>query len=134
MCLFYLGGSQMEKTIKIGDKTYKMASSAYTQFKYKNDTGRSLLADLSEFQNRYAILLDEKNAEENIVEFMNKFEEVLDIILRIAFIMTNECDKNQAQTYEDFLKQTNNYLESLDWLNEVVELATAPFRRGIQAD
>ena len=124
----------MEKTIKIGDKTYKMASSAYTQFKYKNDTGRSLLADLSEFQNRYAILLDEKNAEENIVEFMNKFEEVLDIILRIAFIMTNECDKNQAQTYEDFLKQTNNYLESLDWLNEVVELATAPFRRGIQAD
>lgn len=124
----------MEKTIKIGDKTYKMASSAYTQFKYKNDTGRSLLADLSEFQNRYAILLDEKNAEENIVEFMNKFEEVLDIILRIAFIMANECDKNQAQTYEDFLKQTNNYLESLDWLNEVVELATAPFRRGIQAD
>ena len=124
----------MEKTIKIGDKTYKMASSAYTQFKYKNDTGRSLLADLSEFQNRYAILLDENNAEENIVEFMNKFEEVLDIILRIAFIMTNECDKNQAQTYEDFLKQTNNYLESLDWLNEVVELATVPFRRGIQAD
>lgn len=124
----------MEKTIKIGDKSYKMASSAYTQFKYKNDTGRSLLADLSEFQNKYSVLLDEKNAEENIVEFMNKFEEVLDIILRIAFIMTNECDKNQAQTYEDFLKQTNNYLESLDWLNEVVELATAPFRRGIQAD
>lgn len=124
----------MEKMIKIGDKTYKMASSAYTQFKYKNDTGRSLLADLSEFQNKYSVLLDEKNAEENIVEFMNKFEEVLDIILRIAFIMTNECDKNQAQTYEDFLKQTNNYFESLDWLNEVVELATAPFRRGIQAD
>lgn len=124
----------MEKTIKIGDKSYKMASSAYTQFKYKNDTGRSLLADLSEFQTKYTILLDEKNAEENVVEFMNKFEEVLDIILRIAFIMTNECDKSQAQTYEDFLKQTNNYFESLDWLNEVVELATAPFHRGIQAN
>ena len=124
----------MEKTIKIGDKSYKMASSAYTQFKYKNDTGRSLLADLSEFQTKYTILLDEKNAEENVVEFMNKFEEVLDIILRIAFIMTNECDKSQAQTYEDFLKQTNNYFESLDWLNEVVELATAPFHGGIQAN
>lgn len=121
----------MEKTIKIGDKAYKMSSSAYTQFKYKNDTGRSLLADLSEFQTKYAILMDEKNAEQNPVDFMNKFEEILDMILRIAFIMANECDKNQAQTYEDFLKQTNNYFESLEWLNEVVELATAPFQRGI---
>ena len=124
----------MEKTIKIGDKSYKMASSAYTQFKYKNDTGRSLMADLVEFQDKYKILLDEKNANENIIEFMNKLDEVLDMILRIAFIMTNECDKNQAQTYEDFMKQIDNYYESLDWLNEVVELATAPFHRGIQAN
>ena len=65
---------------------------------------------------------------------MNKLDEVLDMILRIAFIMTNECDKNQAQTYEDFMKQIDNYYESLDWLNEVVELATAPFHRGIQAN
>ena len=124
----------MEKTIKIGDKEFKMASSAYTQFKYKNDTGNSLMADLSTFEEKYKVLLDENNLKDDPVEFMNKLDEVLDMILRIAFIMTNECDKNQAQTYEDFLKQTSNYLESLEWLNEVVELATAPFRRGIQAN
>ena len=124
----------MEKTIKIGDKEFRMASSAYTQFKYKNDTNRSLMADLSTFEEKYKILLDEKNLNDDPTEFMNKFEEVLEMILRIAYIMTNEADKNQAQTYEDFLRQLNNYYESLEWLNEVVELATAPFHRGIQAN
>lgn len=44
----------MRKVIKIGDKEYSMKASAYTQFKYKNDTGRSLLCDiqsLSDLQN-----------------------------------------------------------------------------------
>ena len=36
----------MKRIIKIGNKEYEMKSSAYTQFKYKNDTGRKLLEDL----------------------------------------------------------------------------------------
>lgn len=117
----------MEKTIKIGNKDFKMSSSAYTQFKYKNDTGRSLMADLSAFQEKYKDLL-----EGNIN--LDQLDELIDTILRIAFIMVNENDKSQATTYEDFLKQIDNYFVEMDWLNEVVELATSPFRRGIQAN
>lgn len=124
----------MEKTIKIGQKEFKMSSSAYTSCKYKNDTGRSLMADLADVQDKYKVLMDEKEADKNTVEFITKLDDLVDMILRIAFIMTNECDKTQAQTYEDFLKQIDNYFESLEWLNEVVELATSPFRRGIQAN
>ena len=38
----------MKKIVKICDKEYTMKSSAYTQFKYKNDTGRNLLNDIQE--------------------------------------------------------------------------------------
>lgn len=117
----------MEKTIKIGSKEFKMSSSAYTQFKYKNDTGHGLMADLSAFQDKYKDLL-----EGNVN--LEQLDELIDTILRIAYIMTNENDKSQATTYEDFLKQIDNYYAEVDWLNEVVELATSPFRRGLQAD
>ena len=124
----------MEKTIKIGSKDFKMSSSAYTQFKYKNDTGRSLMADLVGCQDKYKLLLDEKNITTDSLEYMNELDDLMNMVLRIAFIMTNEADKNQAQTFEDFLKQTDNYFGDLSWLNEVVELATSPFSRGIQAN
>lgn len=125
----------MEKTIKIGSKEFKMSSSAYTQFKYKNDTGRSLMADLVGCQDKYKLLLDENNiTNEQSLEFMNELDDLMNMVLRIAYIMTNEADKNQAQTFEDFLKQTDNYFGDLTWLNEVVELATSPFSRGIQAN
>ena len=35
----------MKKIVKIGNTEYSMKSSAYTQFKYKNDTGRKMLED-----------------------------------------------------------------------------------------
>lgn len=124
----------MEKTIKIGSKEFKMSSSAYTQFKYKNDTGRSLMADLVGCQDKYKLLLDEKSITTDSLEFMNELDDLMNMVLRIAYIMTNEADKNQAQTFEDFLKQTDNYFGDLGWLNEVVELATSPFSRGIQAN
>lgn len=115
----------MEKTIRIGNKDFKMSSSAYTQFKYKNDTGRSLMADLSATQDKYKDLLEGKID-------LDQLDELIELILKIAFIMTNENDKSQAPTYEDFLKQIDNYFIEMDWLNEVVELATSPFHRGIQ--
>lgn len=124
----------MEKKIKIGSKEFNMSSSAYTQFKYKNDTGRSLMADLVGCQDKYKLLLDEKSITTDSLEYMNELDDLMNMVLRIAYIMTNEADKNQAQTFEDFLKQTDNYFGDLSWLNEVVELATSPFSRGIQAN
>ena len=38
----------MRKIIKIGGKEYTIKSSAYTQFKYKNDTGRKFLKECFE--------------------------------------------------------------------------------------
>lgn len=129
---FFYGG-KMEKTIKIGSKEFKMSSSAYTLIKYKNDTGRSLMQDLAEFETKYKDLLNMK--EDNInVNILGQVDEIMEMILRIAFIMTNEKDKSQAQTFDDFLKQIDNYYEELDWLNEVVELATSPFQRRVQAN
>lgn len=123
----------MEKTIKIGNKEFNMSSSAYTIVKYKNDTGRSLMQDLAEFETKYKDLFNAK--EDNInMNILGQVDEIMEMILRIAFIMANEKDKSQAQTFEDFLKQIDNYYEQLDWLNEVVELATSPFQRRVQAN
>ena len=115
----------MEKTIKIGNKSFNMSSSAYTQFKYKNDTGRSLMQDIADFQVKYKDLLNG-----NLDVSLDQIEDIVETFLRIAYIMTNECDKNQAVNFDEFLKQIDNYFSSIDWFNEVVELATSPFHRG----
>lgn len=123
----------MEKTIKIGSKEYKMSSSAYTQFKYKNDTGRSLMQDLAEFETKYKDLLNIKEEDVN-ASMLGQVDEIIELVLRVAYIMAHENDKNQAQTYEDFLKQIDDYYSDMTWLTEVVELATAPFQRRVQAN
>ena len=123
----------MEKTIKIGSKEYKMSSSAYTQFKYKNDTGRSLMQDLASFETKYKDLLNIKEEDVNS-DMLGQIDEIMQLVLRVAFIMANENDKSQASTYEDFLKQIDDYYSDLTWLTEVVELATSPFQRRIQTN
>lgn len=123
----------MEKTIKIGSKEYKMSSSAYTQFKYKNDTGRSLMQDLASFETKYKDLLNIKEDEVN-ADMLGQIDEIIELVLRVAFIMANENDKTQASTYEDFLKQLDDYYSDLTWLTEVVGLATDPFQRRVQAN
>ena len=123
----------MEKTIKIGSKEYKMSSSAYTQFKYKNDTGRSLMQDLAEFETKYKDLLNIKEEDVN-ASMLGQVDEIIELVLRVAYIMAHENDKTQAQTYEDFLKQIDDYYSDMTWLTEVVELATAPFQRRVQAN
>lgn len=120
----------MEKTIKIGNKEFNMSSSAYTQFKYKNDTGRSLLQDLSEFQEKYKDFLTKEITQEQL----GSMDEMFEIIFRIAFIMTNEKDSNQALSYVAFLKQLDNYFANVSWINEVVELAMTPFSGGVQGN
>lgn len=121
----------MEKRIKIGSKEFNMSSSAYTQFKYKNDTGRSLMQDLSEFETKYKDLLNIKEDEVSS-KMLGQIDEIMELVLRVAFIMTNENDKSQASTFDEFLKQIDDYYSDLGWLTEVVELATSPFQRRVQ--
>lgn len=113
----------MKRIIKIGNKEYEMKSSAYTQFKYKNDTGRKLLEDL---QN----LTELQNKEET--EMIASIDDLTDIVLRISYVMIEEADPSQVKTFEDFLKGIDGLFDDTDWINEVISLAVAPISRGIQ--
>lgn len=118
----------MRKNIKIGDIEYEMSASAYTQFKYKNDTGRGLLKDLTEFSKKY-----EKYDENDMFKNIDSLDDTMNLVLRLAYVMITEANNKQVGTFEDFLKKTDNYLENSDWIAEVVELATSPLSGNIQA-
>ncbi len=112
----------MKRIIKIGNKEYEMKSSAYTQFKYKNDTGRKLLEDL---QN----LTQLQDKEES--EMITSIDDLTDIVLRISYVMIEEADPSQVTTFEDFLKGIDGLFDNTEWINEVISLAVAPISRGI---
>ena len=114
----------MRKTINIGGKDYNMQASAYTQFKYKNDTGRKLMQDLNK--------LTELNTEDT-KDTLNKLDDFLDIILRVAYTMIEEADKTQVNSFEEFLKGNDNLLEDNNWIGEVITLAMSPLSRGLKA-
>jgi len=112
----------MKKIIKIGNTEYSMKASAYTQFKYKNDTGRKMLEDLQG-------LTKLQDREES--ELIGSIEDLTEIVLRMAYIMIEEADATQVKTFDDFLKGIDGLYDNTDWINQVIELATSPFSRGV---
>lgn len=119
----------MKKTIKIGDKEYLMQSSAFTSFKYRDMTNRTLIKDLGELGKKYnEVEIDKDNA----LDTYGELDEFIITALRIAYIMT--CEANSySGTFEDYLKGIDNYLEDVNWISEVVELAISPLSRNVQA-
>lgn len=119
----------MIKTIKIGDKSYDMKSSAFTMFAYKNETGRNLLDDINYINNKYQEIgkLDEKEQESAL---MLEITGIVEKTLKLAYIMYKEQNK-EVVSYDDWLKELDNMLENVDWIMEVLELGMSPFRRGI---
>ena len=113
----------MRKVLKIGEKEYSLKSSAYTQFKYRNDTGRKMLDDIQEIA-KIGELSEDKQ--------VSKIEDLIDLLLRMAYIMIEEADSSQVTTYEDFLKGIDGIFDNIEWINEVISLASSPFSRGIQ--
>ena len=111
----------MEKTIKISGKEFKMKSSAYTQFAYRDETGRGLMNDLQELTK-----LDMDNLDNNleVIDTLNN------MVLRMAYVMIKEADKNQVGGFEDFLKGLDNLYTNTEWINETIELAISPLSRG----
>lgn len=124
-----MGGKKM-KTITIGNKQFNMKSSAYTQFKYRDITGRTLIKDLTDLGKKYESFGDIK--EEEALERFDDLDEFIMTALRIAYIMSME-GKSFSGTFENFLMEIDNYLENLDWIGEVVELALSPISRNLQA-
>lgn len=110
----------MEKTIRICERDYKMKSSAYTQFAYRNETGRGLLSDLME--------LGKLNTDDGDIEAIDKLNSM---VLQMAYVMVKEADKSQVDNFESFLKGIDDLYTTTDWVSEVVELATSPLSRGL---
>lgn len=112
----------MKKIINIGGKDYTLKASAYTQFKYRNDTGRKMLQDLQE-------LTKLQNADEDTM--IGGIEDLTEIVLKMAYVMIEEADSTQVKSYDEFLKGIENLYDDINWINEVIELATSPLSRGI---
>lgn len=115
----------MKKTIKIDGKEYIAKSSAWTQFKYRNDTGRRMLNDLQEIAK-----LQNKSQDDQI----ETVDELLEITLRMAYIMIQEADSNQVNSFDEFLKNIDGILDDLDWISDVIDLATSPLSRGVKTN
>lgn len=117
----------MRKKITIGNKEYEMQSSAYTQFKYRDVTGRTLIRDLSDLGKKY----ENMSKKEDMAEQFEGIDDFINTVLEIAYIMCSEA-KSFTGTKDEFLMQIDNYLDNTDWIGEVVELALSPLSRTIQ--
>lgn len=114
----------MEKVITISNKNYSMKSSAFTQFSYKNFTGRSFLKDLQGLVN----LKSKKNNSFQIEELDN----ITELLLQIAYILVKEADENQVTDYNSFLNGIDSIYDDEKWIYEVLELACTPISGRLQ--
>ncbi len=76
----------MEKVVEIGSEKLVLRSSLYSLINYRNRFGSELFNDIKKI---------EEVKENNITE-------VLEVIFRIVFILTNPKD---GETFDDFLKR-----------------------------
>ena len=112
----------MKKIIEIDGKEYEMKSSAYTQFAYKNLTGRSLLKDIQKFV----------DIQDRIENDMSLIDEITEPLLDISYVMIQEADANQVKTKEEFYKSIDSMFDNFEWINEVITLAINPISRQLQ--
>jgi hypothetical protein len=112
----------MKKIISIDGKEYEMKSSAYTQFAYKNLTGRSLLKDIQNIS----------NIADKVQEDMSVIDEITEPLLDISYVMIQEANQEQVKTKEEFYKSINSIYENQDWIQEVITLAINPLSGQLQ--
>lgn len=116
----------MIKTIKLGGKDYQMKASAYTQFAYKNETGRSFLDDISKLTQFQNIDTDD------VMESIKSLEPVINIVLDVSYIMINEATPNTFPNREEFYKSIDSILDedNLNSITDIITLALSPIYRG----
>ena len=119
---YFFCGGKMKKIINIDGKDYTMKSSAFTQFAYKNLTGRSLLKDIQKITELAGKVENDYSVVDDLTE----------PLLDVAYIMIDEADNTQVKTREDFIKGIDNLFGSFDWVNEVVLLALNPLSGQLQ--
>ena len=123
MWLFIMEGN-MKKIIRIGNNDYSMQSSALTQFKYRDMTGRKLMQDINKIKD-----LREQN--EDILAVLDDF---LEILLQITYVMIVESDAKQVGSFEDFLKGIERLFDDVKWVDDVIDLAVTPISGGNQGN
>ena len=121
----------MEKIIIINDKEYKLKSSAFTPFAYKNETGRDLMKDISYIYDLYTETNKIENEEEKSKKWLDEIMGILDMVLKITHIMIKEADNN-APSYEDWLKGLDNILGDTTWLLDSLSCGFSPFSGQLQ--
>ena len=122
----------MVKTIKIGSKEYDMKSSAYTVFAYKDEMGRDLLADIS-YINDKSTEINKLPEEAQTGAWLNEITGVIEIALKLAYIMIKEQNK-EFKPYKEWLQEVDAVTgEGNSWIQEVMELAISPFLGRIQS-
>lgn len=112
----------MKKIIKIDGKDYEMKSSAYTQFAYRNLTGRSLLKDIQNIS----------NVADKIDSDMSLIDTITEPLLDISYVMIQEANENQVKTKEEFYKSIESLFDDYSWIQEVMTLAINPLSRQLQ--
>lgn len=106
--------------VKIDGKDYFMQSSAWTQFKYRDVTGRKLSEDITKI----------KKLESKDDDVFSLLDDCVEIILQMAYVMILEADSKQVGTFEDFLKSINTLFDDIEWVYKVINLAYTPLYGG----
>lgn len=126
------------KTITICDKEYQIECNAFTRFEYKSIFGRGifqdikLLNDFSKLQEAKRKELKAKNMEDKEIEeevnlmMMERLDDFIDVIERIAYILIYTAN-NKVGKFDEWLKGINKIDLSADWISEVTEFAVDSF-------
>lgn len=112
----------MQRVITISNQKYTIKSSAWTQFKYKNDTGRNLLSDLQALQKK----IEGKSESELIASL----DDMLGVLMRITYNLIEEAGDDKVKSYDEFLKNVDDLFSDTQWLLDTLEVAIAPLSGG----
>lgn len=118
----------MLKIIKIDKTDYKMKSSAYTAFAYKDETGRNFLSDIMKLS-EYKSLKDS-----NTVKSAEMLDDLNLLLLRIAYIMIKEADESQVIDFKSFVGSIESLYSDSSWTEEVINLAVMPISGQLQSN
>ena len=124
------------KTITICGKEYEIACNAYTRFEYKRIFNKGIFEDLGalqEFSSEQEKIKKEMTgkSDEEITEavnmaILNKLDDFIDVVEKIAYILIYTANK-QCGSFEEFLTGIEKISLADSWIAEVTEFAVNSF-------
>lgn len=124
------------KIITICDKEYEIACNAYTRFEYKRIFNKGIFEDLGalqEFSSEQEKIKKEMTgkSDEEITEavnmaILNKLDDFIDVVEKIAYILIYTANK-KIGSFEEFLTGIEKINLADSWIAEVTEFAVNSF-------